>query len=122
MISTTTVPPSEASRMDRTDFPVRSARALILVLLLASLASNCYAQGTAAPSGATIGVGGGGGGTGDSSYLDSALPQSLFRFRLDAGYGMNRPDRAEFFYSQYRSQPFASDVSGGGTNGNRGPG
>lgn len=31
-------------------------------------------------------------------YLDSAKPQTQIRFRFDAAYDFNRPDRAEFFY------------------------
>jgi hypothetical protein len=33
-------------------------------------------------------------------YIDSALPADLFRFRFDAAYDSNRPNRAEFFYAQ----------------------
>jgi hypothetical protein len=31
-------------------------------------------------------------------YLDPAAPASIFRLRFDAEYGINRPDRAEFYY------------------------
>jgi hypothetical protein len=37
-------------------------------------------------------------------YIDSAVPADVFRFRFDAAYDNNRPDRGEFFYSQYRQQ------------------
>lgn len=33
-------------------------------------------------------------------YIDPALPQNVFRFRFDAAYDNNRPDRAEFFYAK----------------------
>ncbi|HMC63973.1 MAG TPA: hypothetical protein VKI65_03465 [Gemmataceae bacterium] len=33
-------------------------------------------------------------------YIDPALPQTMFRFRFDAAYRNNRPDRAEFFYAK----------------------
>jgi hypothetical protein len=55
---------------------------------------------------------------GETNYIDSALPMNQFRLRFDAAYDNNRPDRAEFFYSQYRSQPF-TPLS---PEGNRGPG
>ncbi len=31
-------------------------------------------------------------------YIDSAVPLTQFRLRYDSSYGLNRPDRAEFFY------------------------
>jgi hypothetical protein len=31
-------------------------------------------------------------------YIDSAIIWSQLRMRFDAGYGVNAPDRAEFFY------------------------
>jgi hypothetical protein len=34
----------------------------------------------------------------DVGYIDSAIPQTQLRFRYDAGFEDNRPDRAEFFY------------------------
>jgi hypothetical protein len=37
-------------------------------------------------------------------YIDPALPQNLFRLRFGAAYDNNRPDRAEYFYSQYQPQ------------------
>jgi hypothetical protein len=40
----------------------------------------------------------GGRGVAYGSYIDSALIRSQFRFRFDAAYNDNRPDRAEFFY------------------------
>jgi len=33
-------------------------------------------------------------------YIDNAAPTTMFRLRYDNGYGMNRPDRAEFFYAK----------------------
>ncbi len=38
--------------------------------------------------------------TGLGGYIDNALPATQFRFRYDAAYGNNRPDRAEFFYAK----------------------
>src|SRR5215471_7382923 len=46
-----------------------------------------------------------------TGYIDNAIVASRFRVRLDAGYGINSPDRAEFFYGKcgcYRSLPFNS--------------
>jgi len=31
-------------------------------------------------------------------YIDTAIPMDQLRFRFDAGYGVNRPSRAEFFW------------------------
>ncbi|MCC6417119.1 MAG: hypothetical protein IT429_02600 [Gemmataceae bacterium] len=42
------------------------------------------------------------------AYLDSAIPATQFRIRYDAGYGMNSPDRAEYFYAKcgcFRTAP-----------------
>ncbi len=33
-------------------------------------------------------------------YIDSAIPRNRLRFRFDAGFGDNVPDRAEYFYPQ----------------------
>ncbi|MGF1582156.1 MAG: hypothetical protein ACFCD0_22760 [Gemmataceae bacterium] len=33
-------------------------------------------------------------------YIDSAIPGNQFRFRVDTGYNIRRPARAEFFYAQ----------------------
>jgi hypothetical protein len=33
-------------------------------------------------------------------YIDSAIIRSRIRVRYDAGYGMNTPDKAEFFYAK----------------------
>jgi hypothetical protein len=80
-----------------------------------------------------------GGESGSSGYIDPAVPQSMFRLRFDAGFDNNRPDRAEFFYSQYRQQlitglpgsvlyvntPPAGNIftgSGGGGGGGKGKG
>ncbi len=35
-----------------------------------------------------------------TGYIDNAIVGSQFRVRLDAGYGVNSPDRAEFFYAK----------------------
>jgi hypothetical protein len=34
------------------------------------------------------------------AYIETAVPVTMVRLRFDAGYGMNRPDRAEFFYAK----------------------
>ena len=34
------------------------------------------------------------------SWLDSAVPATQIRFRFDAGYGVPRPDRGEYFWPQ----------------------
>jgi hypothetical protein len=36
----------------------------------------------------------------ETGYIDSAIPQSMFRLRYDSAYNDNRPDRAEFFYAK----------------------
>jgi hypothetical protein len=47
------------------------------------------------------GVGGGGDYRGTaSSYIDSAIPQNVMRFRFDSYYDINRPDRGEFYYAK----------------------
>lgn len=33
-------------------------------------------------------------------YIDNAIVQNQFRFRYDTGYGVDVPDRAEFFYAK----------------------
>jgi hypothetical protein len=58
-----------------------------------------------APGAAPVSFGGleGGAGTPTSiagAYIENAVPVTMFRLRFDAGYGMNRPDRAEFFYAK----------------------
>jgi len=35
-----------------------------------------------------------------TGYIDNAIVGSRFRVRFDAGYGVNSPDRAEFFYAK----------------------
>jgi hypothetical protein len=57
---------------------------------------------TAAPSFAGLDAGAGLGQTASvkGAYIENAVPISTFRLRFDAGYGNNRPDRAEFFYSK----------------------
>src|SRR5262249_27245142 len=42
----------------------------------------------------------GGRGIAFGSYIDSALIRNQLRFRFDAAYDDNRPDRAEFFYAK----------------------
>ncbi|HEV3260668.1 MAG TPA: hypothetical protein VG013_27690 [Gemmataceae bacterium] len=39
-------------------------------------------------------------------YIDSAIPVTQFRQRYDAGFDMNRPDRAEFFYAEWHELSF----------------
>lgn len=63
---------------------------------------NTDSMGTA---GSGINFGGLDGGAGTpttigGAYIESALPATQARLRFDAGYGMNRPDRAEFFYAK----------------------
>jgi hypothetical protein len=36
----------------------------------------------------------------NSNYIDSAIVGNLFRFRYEAAYDDNRPERAEFFYAK----------------------
>jgi hypothetical protein len=43
------------------------------------------------------------GASGTVGYIDSAIPITRFRFRFDAAYNNNRPDRAEFFYPKGQS-------------------
>lgn len=50
--------------------------------------------GSGAGVGSSVALGGPGG------YLDSAKPRTTFRLRYESAYGMNRPDRAEFFYGK----------------------
>lgn len=38
-------------------------------------------------------------------YIDNAIVGSQIRFRMDAGFDDNRPDRAEFFYAQCGCNP-----------------
>jgi hypothetical protein len=38
------------------------------------------------------------GGESSVGYIDSAIPATQFRLRLDAAYDNNRPERADFFY------------------------
>ena len=38
-----------------------------------------------------------------AGYIDTAIIQSMVRFRFDAAYDMNRPDRAEYFYTTWRA-------------------
>jgi hypothetical protein len=63
------------------------------------------AETTPTPTGSELsfaepsGVGGGGDYRGSaSSYIDSAIPQNMMRFRFDSYYDINRPDRGEFYY------------------------
>ena len=43
---------------------------------------------------------------GPAGYIDSAIPKTMFRLRYDAGFDVNRPDRAEFFYAAWRELSF----------------
>ncbi|MCA9129537.1 MAG: hypothetical protein KDB22_20765 [Planctomycetales bacterium] len=45
--------------------------------------------------GSGVGTGGGIGG-----YVESAIVRNQIRFRFDAAYGNNKPDRAEYFYAK----------------------
>jgi hypothetical protein len=54
----------------------------------------------------------------DSSvgYIDSAIPRTMFRLRADAGWDLTRPDRAEFFYAEWKELSFHTHgVQGDGT-------
>src|SRR5262249_16375771 len=35
-----------------------------------------------------------------AAYIDSAIPQTMYRFRFDSAYDNNRPDRPAFFYAK----------------------
>jgi hypothetical protein len=39
-------------------------------------------------------------------YLDPAIPRTMFRLRYDAGFNMNHPDRATFFYGTWQELSF----------------
>jgi hypothetical protein len=39
-------------------------------------------------------------------YLDNAIPMTMMRLRYDFGFGVNRPDRAEYFYAAWRELSF----------------
>ncbi len=57
--------------------------------------------------GSSLGLGGGTAGfAAPGGYLDNAIPMTLFRLRYDAGFDMNRPDRAEYFYGAWREMSF----------------
>jgi hypothetical protein len=43
-----------------------------------------------------------------TGYIDNAIVGSRFRVRFDAGYGINAPDRAEFFYGKCGCYRFAT--------------
>jgi hypothetical protein len=50
------------------------------------------------------------------AYLDNAIPRTMFRLRYDAGFDMNRPDRAEFFYATWKELSFhPHGINGDGT-------
>jgi hypothetical protein len=57
-------------------------------------------QSSAALGGETAGFATPGG------YLDQAIPMTMFRLRYDAGFDMNHPDRAEFFYAEWKEMAF----------------
>src|SRR5437588_4217098 len=60
-----------------------------------------------------------------TGYIDNAIIGSQFRFRFDSGFGVNAPDRAEFFYAKcgcFRFLPptnpaFDPNAPGPGTRG-----
>jgi hypothetical protein len=58
----------------------------------AAAAAPEFGAGTSAPVGGNFFAYG--------EYIDSAIIRSQFRFRYDAAYDNNRPDRAEFFYAK----------------------
>jgi hypothetical protein len=66
--------------------PVRWGRLVGFAALLALAGSPAYAQRQVADS--------------NSGYVDSALIGTMVRFRADAAYDDNVPDRAEFFYGK----------------------
>jgi hypothetical protein len=66
--------------------PVRGWRLAVGAALLALAVSPAYGQPQSADS--------------NSGYVDSALISTLVRFRADAAYDDNVPDRAEFFYGK----------------------
>ncbi len=39
-------------------------------------------------------------------YIDNAIPLTQFRLRYDAGFGMNQPDRATYFYGTWKELSF----------------
>ena len=41
-----------------------------------------------------------------AGYIDNAIPMTNFRLRYDAGFDINRPDRAQFFYATWRELSF----------------
>ena len=57
--------------------------------------------------GSSLGLGGGTASfAAPGGYLDNAIPMTMFRLRYDAGFNMNRPDRAEFFYGAWQELSF----------------
>lgn len=64
----------------------------VCVLLAGSIPDIVRAQGFTGPSGGGSRVG----------YIDSAIPDTLFRLRFDDAYKDTRPTRAEFFYAKGR--------------------
>jgi hypothetical protein len=49
------------------------------------------------------------------AYIDSAIPKSMIRLRYDAGFDINHPDRAEFFYAAWQELSFhAHGINGDG--------
>jgi hypothetical protein len=48
-------------------------------------------------------------------YLDSAIPETMFRLRFDAASGMNSFDRAEYYFASWRELSFhIHGINGGG--------
>jgi hypothetical protein len=57
-----------------------------------------------------------------TGYIDSAIPRNQLRFRFDAAYDNNRPDRAEFIYAKcgcFRVAGIDDDAAGPVGRGNR---
>jgi Putative MetA-pathway of phenol degradation len=51
-----------------------------------------------------------------TGYIDSAIPRNQFRFRFDAAYDNNRPDRAEFIYAKCGCNPGGNGPIGQGNH------
>jgi hypothetical protein len=71
------------------------------------------------PSFANLGAGAGIGSSvalaAPGGYLDNPIPKTMVRLRYDAGFDMDRPDRAEFFYGQWKELSFhPHGINGGG--------
>jgi hypothetical protein len=49
---------------------------------------------------------GGGVAVAPGAYLDNAVPKTMLRMRFDSAYGLNRPDRATYFYATWKELSF----------------